>query len=64
MKAIILRYLQKYPGRWKAWAKERVTSSRRSITMKEISAKNKESGFYKGTEIAIDQLVEHVIAMK
>jgi hypothetical protein len=26
--------------------------------------KNKESGFYKGTEIAIDQLVEHVIAMK
>jgi uncharacterized protein YndB with AHSA1/START domain len=27
-------------------------------------AKNKESGFYQGTEIAVDQLVEHVIAMK
>ena len=27
-------------------------------------AQNKESGFYQGTEIAIDQLVEHVIAMK
>ena len=26
--------------------------------------KNKESGFYQGTEIAVDQLVEHVIAMK
>src|SRR5437764_14007395 len=26
--------------------------------------KNKTSGFYKGTEIAVDQLVEHVIAMK
>jgi hypothetical protein len=26
--------------------------------------KNKESGFYQGTEIAIDQLVEHAIAMK
>ena len=26
--------------------------------------KNKASGFYQGTEIAIDQLVEHVIAMK
>ena len=26
--------------------------------------KNKESGFYQGTEIAIDQLVEHVIAMR
>jgi len=26
--------------------------------------KNKESGFYKGTEIAIDQLVQHVMAMK
>jgi uncharacterized protein YndB with AHSA1/START domain len=25
---------------------------------------NKESGFYQGTEIAIDQLAEHVIAMK
>jgi uncharacterized protein YndB with AHSA1/START domain len=25
---------------------------------------NKESGFYKGTEIAVDQLVEHVLAMK
>ena len=25
---------------------------------------NKTSGFYQGTEIAIDQLVEHVIAMK
>ena len=25
---------------------------------------NKESGFYQGTEIAVDQLVEHVIAMK
>ena len=25
---------------------------------------NKESGFYQGTEIAIDQFVEHVIAMK
>ena len=25
---------------------------------------NKTSGFYEGTEIAIDQLVEHVIAMK
>ena len=27
-------------------------------------AKNMESGFYQGTEIAVDQLVEHVIAMK
>ena len=27
-------------------------------------ATNKESGFYEGTEIAVDQLVEHVIAMK
>ena len=27
-------------------------------------AKNKESGFYQGTEIAIDQLVEHVMTMK
>ena len=26
--------------------------------------KNKASGFYQGTEIAVDQLVEHVIAMK
>ncbi len=26
--------------------------------------KNKESGFYQGTEIAIDQLVQHVMAMK
>ena len=26
--------------------------------------KNKESGFYQGTEIAIDQLVAHVISMK
>ena len=26
--------------------------------------KNKTSGFYQGTEIAIDQLVDHVIAMK
>jgi len=26
--------------------------------------KNKESGFYQGTEIAIDQFVEHVLAMK
>jgi len=26
--------------------------------------KNKESGFYQGTEIAIDQLVAHVLAMK
>ena len=26
--------------------------------------KNKSSGFYQGTEIAIDQLVEHVIGMK
>ena len=26
--------------------------------------KNMESGFYEGTEIAIDQLVEHVLAMK
>jgi uncharacterized protein YndB with AHSA1/START domain len=26
--------------------------------------KNKESGFYQGTEIAIDQLVAHVMAMK
>ena len=26
--------------------------------------KNKESGFYQGTEIAIDQFVAHVIAMK
>jgi uncharacterized protein YndB with AHSA1/START domain len=25
---------------------------------------NKESGFYQGTEIAIDQFVEHVLAMK
>jgi len=25
---------------------------------------NKTSGFYQGTEIAVDQLVEHVIAMK
>jgi hypothetical protein len=25
---------------------------------------NKASGFYQGTEIAVDQLVEHVIAMK
>lgn len=25
---------------------------------------NKTSGFYEGTEIAVDQLVEHVIAMK
>jgi len=27
-------------------------------------AENKSSGFYQGTEIAIDQLVEHVMAMK
>lgn len=27
-------------------------------------AKNKESGFYQGTEIAIDQLVERVLAVK
>lgn len=27
-------------------------------------AKNKESGFYQGTEIAIDQMVAHVIALK
>ena len=27
-------------------------------------AENKSSGFYQGTEIAIDQLVEHVLAMK
>ena len=27
-------------------------------------AKNKESGFYEGTEIAIDQFVQHVMAMK
>lgn len=27
-------------------------------------AKNKESGFYQGTEIAIDQFVEHVMSMK
>ena len=26
--------------------------------------KNKTSGFYEGTEIAVDQFVEHVIAMK
>jgi uncharacterized protein YndB with AHSA1/START domain len=26
--------------------------------------KNKESGFYQGTEIAVDQFVEHVLAMK
>jgi uncharacterized protein YndB with AHSA1/START domain len=26
--------------------------------------KNKESGFYQGTEVAIDQLVEHVMAIK
>jgi hypothetical protein len=26
--------------------------------------KNKTSGFYEGTEIAIDQFVAHVIAMK
>src|SRR4051812_36789468 len=26
--------------------------------------KNKASGFYEGTEIAVDQLVEHVMAMK
>jgi hypothetical protein len=26
--------------------------------------KNKASGFYQGTEIAIDQLVQHVISMK
>jgi hypothetical protein len=26
--------------------------------------KNKESGFYQGTEIAIDQFVAHVMAMK
>jgi uncharacterized protein YndB with AHSA1/START domain len=26
--------------------------------------KNRESGFYQGTEIAIDQLVAHVVAMK
>jgi hypothetical protein len=25
---------------------------------------NKTSGFYEGTEIAIDQLVEHVLSMK
>jgi uncharacterized protein YndB with AHSA1/START domain len=25
---------------------------------------NKESGFYQGTEIAVDQFVEHVLAMK
>jgi hypothetical protein len=25
---------------------------------------NKVSGFYQGTEIAVDQFVEHVIAMK
>ena len=27
-------------------------------------AKNRESGFYQGTVIAVDQLVEHVLAMK
>ena len=27
-------------------------------------ATNKESGFYQGTEIAVDQLVAHVLAMK
>jgi hypothetical protein len=27
-------------------------------------ATNKESGFYQGTEIAIDQLVAHILAMK
>jgi uncharacterized protein YndB with AHSA1/START domain len=27
-------------------------------------AQNRESGFYQGTEIAIDQLVEHVMGMK
>jgi uncharacterized protein YndB with AHSA1/START domain len=27
-------------------------------------AQNRESGFYQGTEIAVDQFVEHVIAMK
>ena len=27
-------------------------------------AQNKESGFYKGTEIAVEQLVAHVLAMK
>jgi uncharacterized protein YndB with AHSA1/START domain len=27
-------------------------------------AENKASGFYEGTEIAVDQLVEHVMAMK
>jgi hypothetical protein len=27
-------------------------------------AKNKESGFYQGTEIAIDQFVQHVMTMK
>ena len=26
--------------------------------------KNKASGFYQGTEIAVEQLVQHVIAMK
>jgi uncharacterized protein YndB with AHSA1/START domain len=26
--------------------------------------KNMESGFYQGTEIAVDQLVQHVLAMK
>jgi hypothetical protein len=26
--------------------------------------KNKESGFYQGTEISVDQLVEHVMSMK
>jgi hypothetical protein len=26
--------------------------------------KNRESGFYQGTEIAVDQLVAHVIAMQ
>jgi len=25
---------------------------------------NKSSGFYQGTEIAVDQFVEHVLAMK
>ncbi len=32
--------------------------------MKPTSRKNRTSGFYEGTEIAVDQLVEHVIAMK
>jgi hypothetical protein len=27
-------------------------------------AQNRESGFYEGTQIAVDQFVEHVIAMK